>query len=130
MKKKILIFAMMVLLVAVVAVAQNQKVANAEFEETLHDFGYIKEAKGEVIHAFKFVNSGNAPLIIIDAKTSCSCTFAEFPIRPIKPGEKGEIVVKYSPAGNKGAFKKTIVVRTNGKKKTIKLFIDGMVIPR
>ena len=54
----------------------------------VYDAGNV--IKGETIEA-KFVieNTGDFPLVIGDAKGSCSCTVAEKPEAPINPGEKG-----------------------------------------
>ena len=56
----------------------------------VYDAGNV--VKGEVIDA-KFVlkNTGKYPLVIGDAKGSCSCTVAEKPEKPIAPGEEAEI---------------------------------------
>ena len=54
------------------------------------DAGWV--VKGELIKA-KFVvkNTGNYPLVIAEAKPSCSCTIASIPEKPIQPGETGII---------------------------------------
>jgi len=35
---------------------------------------------------------------LCDVKTSCGCTIPEWPRKPVKPGAKGEIKVKYDAA--------------------------------
>ena len=95
-----------------------------------HDFGTIKEANGPVSCTFEFTNTGNKPLLIIDATASCGCTRPEYPTKPVKPGKKGKIKVTYSPIGRPGAFKKTVKIKTNGKERTTTLRIEGTVIPK
>ena len=116
-------------LVALSAVADDKQ-AEATFATLSHDFGTIQEAKGPVSCTFEFTNTGNKPLLIIDAVASCGCTRPEYPTKPIKPGKKGKIKVTYSPIGRPGAFKKSVKVKTNGKERTVTLRIQGTVIPK
>ena len=116
-------------LVALSAMADDKQ-AEATFKVKSHDFGTIKEANGPVSCTFEFTNTGDKPLLIIDATASCGCTRPEFPTKPIKPGKKGSIKVTYSPIGRPGAFKKTVKVKTNGRERTTVLHIHGTVIPK
>ena len=114
---------------AISAIADDSY-AEATFEVKSHDFGTIKEANGPVTCTFEFTNTGDKPLLIIDATASCGCTRPEFPTKPIKPGKKGKIKVTYSPIGRPGAFKKTVKIKTNGKERTTTLRIEGTVVPK
>jgi len=102
----------------------------ATFKETTYDFGTIKESKGAVKHTFELKNTGDKPLIIVDAVASCGCTRPSFTAKPIKPGKKGKIEVTFSPTGRAGAFHKTIKVRTNCVDKVSSLVITGTIIPK
>ena len=116
-------------LVALSAMADDKQ-AEATFKVKSHDFGTIKEANGPVTCTFEFTNTGDKPLLIIDATASCGCTKPEYPSKPIKPGKKGKIKVTYSPIGRPGAFKKTVKIKSNGKERTTTLRIEGVVIPK
>ena len=129
MTKRFFIVLLTVCMVAISAVADGKQ-AEATFTVKSHDFGTIKEEGGPVSCTFEFTNTGDKPLLIIDATASCGCTRPEFPTKPIKPGKKGKIKVTYSPIGRPGAFKKTVKVKTNGKERTISLQIEGTVIPK
>ncbi|MGM9804603.1 MAG: DUF1573 domain-containing protein [Muribaculaceae bacterium] len=108
---------------------QKTSKAEAQFEKVDHDFGFIQEKKGSVSYSFEFENIGDEPLIIVSAAASCGCTRPEFPTKPIKPGKKGKIKVTYNPVGRPGPFRKEIKVKTNGKRRTYILHIEGSVIP-
>lgn len=108
----------------------DDKYAEAMFTVKSHDFGTIKEANGPVSCTFEFTNTGDKPLLIIDATASCGCTRPEYPSKPIKPGKKGKIKVTFSPIGRPGAFKKTVKIKTNGKERTTTLIIKGTVVPK
>ncbi|HEX8561362.1 MAG TPA: DUF1573 domain-containing protein [Flavobacterium sp.] len=84
------------------------------FAHSEHDFGRIKSGD-KVEYVFVFENTGEADLIISDAKGSCGCTVPEFPKEAIKPGEKGEMKVSFNSAGKHGQQKKTVTVFTNTK---------------
>ena len=112
------------------SVVADDKQAEATFKVKSHDFGNIQEAKGPVSCTFEFTNTGDKPLLILDAAASCGCTHPEYPSKPIKPGKKGKIKVTFSPIGRPGAFKKSVKLKTNGKERTITLRIEGTVIPK
>lgn len=128
MKKFTLILA--ALLVALIPLsAQAKKQADISFAETTYNFGTIPENKGKVTHTFHFTNTGEANLMIIDAKADCGCTVPEYPKEPIAPGKKGIIRVTFDPKYRPGAFNKVITIRSNAKHKKVRLKINGTVNP-
>lgn len=99
---------------------------NIYFPVMEHDMGTI-EKNGKIPYTFYFVNSGDAPLLITDAKGSCGCTVPYFPTEPIMPGEKGKINLTFdSDRKSDGmSFKVTVTVYTNVKQEPIPLVIKG-----
>ncbi len=111
------------------AAERDAQVANfpvMAFEEEEFDFGKI--AKGtHVEHIFKFTNTGNAPLVITNATSSCGCTVPSYPQNEsIAPGETGEMTVKFDGSGQ-GQVTKTITVTSNTEKATQNLRIKAFV---
>lgn len=98
------------------------------FETEVIDYGTIeKSANG--VRNFTFKNTGNAPLIISDAKKSCGCTVPQWPKEPIMPGESGVIKVKYDTK-RVGAFTKYVTVTSNAQNNsTVRLKIHGKIEP-
>ena len=95
------------------------------FLETEHDFGTITQGTN-VEDLFVFTNTGNAPLIIKDAKGSCGCTVPEYTKIPIPPGGVGEILVKYNGSGmNQRRIRVNLVTNTErgDESLTIKAFV-------
>lgn len=106
--------------------AQTANGPEITFDKEVHDYGTIKQgANGEC--EFKFTNTGNADLIISDAKGSCGCTVPEWPKTPIKPGESAVIKVKYDTK-RVGPINKTVTVTTNATENATKVLrIKGLV---
>ena len=98
------------------------------FEKAEHDFGTIEQGTPQET-AFKFTNTGNAPLIITDAKSSCGCTVPNPPKDPIAPGETGELLVKFNGQGQ-NQVTKTITVTANTEKGSELLRIKAFVNPK
>lgn len=98
------------------------------FEKAEHDFGTIEQGTPQET-AFKFTNTGNAPLIITDAKSSCGCTVPNPPKDPIAPGESGELMVKFNGSGQ-NQVTKTITVTANTEKGSEILRIKAFVNPK
>ena len=99
------------------------------FAETTHEFGTI--AEGDVVeHTFTFTNTGNTPLIIQDAKTTCGCTVPKKPEAPVPPGETGEIQVRFNSQGKAGVQNKAVTLTANTEPATTRLFIKANVTPK
>ena len=96
-----------------------------EFETSVMDYGLI-EHNADGKREFVLTNTGNAPLIITNAKGSCGCTVPTWPKAPIAPGESASIGVKYA-TNRIGKFTKTITLTTNAPEKTKILTIKGEV---
>ena len=105
--------------------AQNvetaKKTASIDFKTEVIDYGTINQNSNGV-KIFSFTNTGNAPLIISEVKTSCGCTVPTFSKQAILPGEVGEINIKYDTK-RLGSFTKTITVLSNANltRKTLKI---------
>ncbi len=100
-----------------------------EFKTETIDYGTVKKSEDNGIRVFEFTNTGDAPLIITDVKSTCGCTVPQKPKEPIMPGKTGEIQVKYNM--NPGAINKTITVESNAVNKEggkIPLRIKGTVV--
>lgn len=107
------------------AMAQD-KVAKIEFKTDTIDYGIIEKGSNGV-RVFEFTNTGNAPLIITDVKSTCGCTIPKKPDDPIMPGETGKIEVKYD-TNRVNPIRKTITVTSNAETPTVALKIKGEVI--
>ncbi len=105
---------------------KKKRRSKIKFEETTHKFGTIKTGD-KISHKFKFTNTGNAPLVIKNVDVSCGCTFPSYPFLPIKPGEEGEIDVTFNSEHKIGRQKPTVTVVTNGRPRTLKLYMEGFV---
>jgi hypothetical protein len=87
-------------------------VAKMTFTET--SFNYGKAKAGDIVkHTFMFKNTGNIPLLIRNARSSCGCTVPEFPKDPIPVGGTGEINVKFNTTGKSGRERKPIIITAN-----------------
>jgi len=90
------------------------------------NYGNIENASTG-LRVFKFTNTGEAPLVITNAKGSCGCTVPSYPKEPIMPGESNEIRVKYDTKRT-GAFTKYVTLTTNAKDNaSVRLKIYGKV---
>lgn len=99
-----------------------------DFDEGQFDFGEIVQGT-RVEHMFTFVNTGDAPLVITNARSSCGCTVPEYTREPVAPGEKGELLVKFDGSG-RGTVNKNITLSTNTEKGTERLRIKATVNPK
>ena len=97
------------------------------FDAETIDYGTIAH-KSDGTREFIFTNTGDAPLLISNAKGSCGCTVPTWPREPIAPGEKGVILVRYA-TDRVGKFTKTVTLTTNATEPVKVLTITGNVLP-
>ena len=94
------------------------------FQETTLDFGKIKEADGPVSGSFYFVNRSSRPVQIDLVTTSCGCTTADYPTRPVEPGEICELVVRFNPANMSGKVYRDVTVITRSSEDRLVITAD------
>jgi hypothetical protein len=107
----------------------EEKLPIVTFETETHDFGHIEEGE-KISFGYKFKNTGNADLVISDARGSCGCTVPEYPKEPIKPGEESVIKVTFDSSGKGGKQNKTVTLITNAIPNTKVLTLTGLVTAR
>lgn len=100
--------------------------AAISFESQTIDYGTITQ-DSDGTRIFKFENTGDAPLLITNVKTSCGCTVPSYSKEAILPGISGEIKINYDTK-RLGAFTKTISVYSNTEGGTTLLKIKGKVV--
>jgi len=117
-----------VLLVAVIALISLASRAQAKIEFKTETIDYGKIEKGsDGVRVFQFTNTGNAPLIISDVKSSCGCTVPSKPEKPVAPGETNSIKVKYDTK-RVGKIRKTVTVYSNANTPIKALKIKGEIM--
>lgn len=92
------------------------------------DFGPIQ--KGSTAEAtVRLINTSDRPVRILQAKTSCSCTVADFSKEPFDPGQFIEVTVRFKPGGKVGATpKKTVRFLLEGVSAPVPLSVTGKII--
>jgi uncharacterized protein (DUF58 family) len=130
MKKAV--FTLVLMLMAVMsfnkAAAQIESGPKIDFTKETHDYGTVKYGADGTC-TFEFKNTGNAPLIISNAKGSCGCTVPEWPKEPIAPGAKASIKVKYD-TNRPGVINKNVTITSNAVNSPEKvIYIKGTVSP-
>lgn len=101
------------------------KVPEITFESLEHDYGNIYKGDNGVCE-FKFKNTGKAPLVITNARSSCGCTVPEWPREEIAPGKTSVIKVKYDTK-RLGTISKSITIESNAINNNVVLHIKGNI---
>jgi len=118
----------LMLFVGTVIIAQEKDLLSGvfDFETETIDYGKIQQNE-DGYRVFKFKNIGKAPITITSIKSSCGCSVAEKPTKPIMPGENGSIRVKYDTK-RLGGFSKTFMIHSNAQEKLKRVRIKGIVL--
>tara|TARA_Y100001935_G_scaffold99396_1_gene82687 strand:+ start:1386 stop:1832 length:447 start_codon:yes stop_codon:yes gene_type:complete len=111
------------------SIQKESSYAEITFDRVFHDFGLVSE--GEIVKTvFKFTNTSDNDLYIVDALGSCGCTVPKYPKNvPIKPGETGEIEVNFDTNGRPNLQQKMVKVSANtpngGQLLKIQAFVES-----
>ena len=105
------IFLLTVFLTTTLSFAQKGAKIEVLHPDNTIDYGMVEKATDNGVRVFQFKNTGDAPLVILDVKSTCGCTVPSKPTEPILPGKTGQIEVKYNMAP--GPIRKTVTVETN-----------------
>lgn len=101
-------------------------IAQLVFEKDTLSLGDIKQGK-IILMKFPFYNSGKEPLILFDVRTSCGCTAADWPRKPVKVGATDALTVKFDSSNRKGDQQKLITVFSNSSECVKMLVFRGNV---
>ena len=112
------------------SIQKESNYAEITFDKVFHDFGMVRE--GEIVKTiFKFTNTSENDLYIVDAMGSCGCTVPKFPKNvPIKPGGTGEIEVNFDTNGRPDLQQKMVKVSANTPNGGQLLRIQAFVEPK
>lgn len=112
------------------SIQKESNYAEITFDKVFHDFGMVSE--GEIVKTiFKFTNTSENDLYIVDAMGSCGCTVPKYPKNvPIKPGGTGEIEVNFDTNGRPDLQQKMVKVSANTPSGGQLLRIQAFVEPK
>lgn len=104
----------------------DEKCTTLQFERDTLGLGRVK--LGEKVEVtFKYINTGELPLMIKNVQTSCGCAEAKWDKEPLASQKTGEIKVTFK-AEREGHFLKSVFVVCNIWKKVYQLHLDGEVV--
>ncbi len=115
--------ALSLLLLATAASAQGRMA----FDVQEHEMGRLTEAEPSAF-TFRFVNEGDAPLMLAEVESNCGCTIPAYTSDAVAPGGSGEVAVRYETAGRPGPFESAVRVTTDAGQ-AVTLRISGVVQP-
>ena len=88
------------------------QIAKIQFDSTEYYFGTVKE--GTIVkHTFQFKNTGYAPLLISDVRTTCGCTVPTWNKNPIPVGASDKIEVSFNTENKENEQVKKITILAN-----------------
>ena len=99
-----------------------------KFDNMEVNFGRMKQGDKKAF-TFTFINTGTADLEI-EMVSACECTTVEYPTKPIKPGQKGQIKMLFDSTDEPGMIEKTLDVIHNCKPPVTELKYKANVMER
>lgn len=103
-----------------------KNVTTVQIIDSSYNFGSVVDGE-KVEYNFRFKNTGNKPLVVINVSASCGCTVPQKPEQPIMPGETGFIKAVFNSTGRVGHAEKHITVVSNARPEFPLLELTGEV---
>ena len=102
--------------------AKSNKLPVITFDKKEHDFGQIVSGTPQET-VFSYTNTGEAPLVITDIKSTCGCTVPQdWSRQPLAVGESDKFTVKFNGKGaNKTSKVINITANTSTGKESVKI---------
>ena len=121
------VFICFILAMLTTSLAAQEKVGpKMTFDSATHNFGDVERKGGDLVKEFRFVNKGDAPLVIKKITKSCSCMSVVYSRKPVMPGESAVIKIKYEPHKvEPGIFHKAIQIYSNESTEVRLITIQG-----
>ena len=109
---------------------ENEKGPRIEFAKDVFNYGTIYANSGhDGLAEFKFINSGNEPLVLTNVKAGCGCTSPFWQKDPVLPGDSGKVILKYTTLRHPHTINKSAVVNSNAvNSPTVVIRITGTVL--
>ncbi len=105
--------------------------ARVQIPTDFYDFGIIG-ARSVVHRDFLIVNQGSAPLVILQAYTTCGCTSAELTATVIPPGKASRVTVTFNaglhPAAGQTVRRGLILETNDPNQPTAEIWIQASVL--
>lgn len=110
------------------AITDTVNVAKMSFKESRFDFGVVDE--GDIVkHTYSFTNTGQEPLVITNARSTCGCTVPVWPKEPVAVGESGTIEVSFNTKGKRNKQQKPVTITANTHPAQTIVYLSGEVTP-
>ncbi len=110
---------------------EGDKLPVAVVPELVYNFGAM-EQNTSLKHAFVVRNSGEAPLQVRVASTTCKCTvgnLAEGETESIEPGGETEVELEWTAKTGPGPFRHGATLMTNDPfRSSVELTVEGLVV--
>lgn len=74
------------------------------------DLGTVSEDSAMVTASVEWKNTGDSPVAVLMAKTTCNCLAVEYDRTPVPPGGTGRMVLTYYPKGHPGKIDRKVFV--------------------
>jgi hypothetical protein len=107
-------------------IVDKDRLSALQIVEPVFDFGTVK-AGAKVKHVFYITNNSKTPLIIKNATTSCGCTVAAIPEKPILLNQRDSITTVFSSSAT-GMQNKVINLYSNSADSVKSLTLIGRVV--
>lgn len=111
------LFAIVLAIFAVAVVqATEPEGAKIALATQLIDLGELSQKAPKQRVDVEYTNMGDLPLVVLEVRTSCTCTTTRYERKKVMPGEKGIITIEMEPKkAPEGSFYRVLQVLSTAK---------------
>lgn len=104
------------MLAAVSVFADEPKGAVLALEEKVIDLGELTRRSPKQRVEVEYTNEGDLPLVLLEVRTSCTCTTVRYDRKKLLPGQKATITIEMEPSkAPVGSFYRVLELHSTAK---------------
>lgn len=96
--------------------ASEPQGAKIELKTQLIDLGVLSQKAEKQMVEVEYRNTGDLPLVLLEVRTSCTCTTTRYDRKKVMPDEKGVITIEMDPKkAPEGSFYRVLQLLSTAK---------------
>lgn len=120
---------MLAMSLAVLSWADEPKGAQIELSTNIIDLGELSHDAPKQRFEVEYTNTGDLPLVLLEVRTSCTCTTTRYERRKLLPGQKATIAIEMEPRkAPEGSFYRVLQLLSTAKNSPANIVLKAEIV--
>lgn len=120
--------ALAVEVVSICGVSADAPTAEISFARQVVDLGVLSHGDDKQVVAVEYTNTGDVPLVVLEVRTTCSCTTVKYERKKLLPKESAYLTIEMDPSkAPVGNFYRVLQVVSTAKTKVNNITLRAVI---